>query len=159
PFEVKEGQYTYLEPRLPRPGWIQVHVADENGRPLPAKASAVGQYAAASTDARRRSGGGFDIQAGEGLKHTDLLDASIHGQRAWIEEGVYTGADGNGTMAVRPGDYTVYFSRGFEYDLVKVTVHVEEGNVASASAQLSRVVDTTGWMSYDGHVHHVDSID
>ena len=159
PFEVKEGRHTAIEPRLARPGWIQVHVADSHGRSLPAKAMAVAQYAAASSDAKRRSGQVFDIEAGEEMRHTDLLDDTVDGQRAWIEEGTYTGADGNAAMMVRPGDYLVYFSRGFEYDMVKVPVHVEAGNAATASAQLTRVVDTTGWMSYDGHIHHEDSID
>src|SRR5262249_36572307 len=30
---------------------------------------------------------------------------------------------------------------------------------ATASARLTRVVDTRGWISMDGHVHHQDSID
>ena len=97
--------------------------------------------------------------AGHTILTRHLLDDNVDGQRAWVEEVVYTGADGNGLMMVRPGDYEVYFSRGFEYDLVKVPVHVEAGNAASASAKLTRVVDTTGWISYDGHIHHEDSID
>jgi hypothetical protein len=62
-------------------------------------------------------------------------------------------------LQARPGDYLAYFSRGFEYDLVSVPVHVAAGSGTTASGRLTRVVDTTGWMSMDGHVHHEDSID
>jgi hypothetical protein len=159
PFVVEKDQRVSLEPTLPPPAWVQAFAVDDDGRPLPAKVSLVGQYAAPSSDAQRRSGGVFDLQAGESYRFTDMLDDRVDGQRQYIETTGYTGADGEALLTARPGDYTAWFSRGFEYDLVGVPVHVTAGNAARVAAKITRVVDTTGWMSQDGHVHHVDSID
>jgi hypothetical protein len=160
PFEIKEGQHTYLPATVvPPPGWVQAFAADDDGQPLPAKVTLVGQYDHALSDAERRSGGVFDLQAGEAYRFTDMLDDHVDGQRAYIEASGYTDVDGLVTLTARPGDYTAYFSRGFEYDLHGVPVHVAAGSGSTASATLSRVVDTTGWLSFDAHVHHEDSID
>lgn len=158
-FEIKAGEGTFIDPVLPPPSYLQAMVVDQSGRPLPAKVSVVAQYDRALSDPQRRSGGVFDVQAGEDYRFTDMLSDKKDGQRAFIEAVAYTDADGHVTIPVRPGQYTVYFSRGFEYDLVSVPVSVEFGNAASASAQLTRVVDTTGWMSMDAHVHSENSID
>lgn len=159
PFTIEAGKSTALSPRLPAPAYLQALAVDQSGRPLPAKVSVVAQYDRDYTDAQRRSGAVFDIQAGESYRFTDMLDDAVDGQRAVIEAVGFTGADGDATIAVRPGRYTVYFSRGFEYDLVKVPVEVAAGSAVAARAQLHRVVDTTGWISMDGHVHSENSID
>jgi hypothetical protein len=159
PFEIQAGQHTTLVPALPQPAWVQAFAADSDGRPIPAKVTLVGQYDQAFSDSERRSGGVFDIQAGESYRFTDMLDDRVDGQRGYIEATGYTDASGQALITARPGDYIAYFSRGFEYDLQSVPVHVSAGNAAAVSAQLTRVVDTTGWMSMDAHVHDVSSID
>jgi hypothetical protein len=159
PFEVRAGESTFIDPVLPPLTYLQALVVDQSGRPLPAKVSVVAQYDRALTNTQRRSGAVFDVQAGEDYLFSDMLPDSKEGQRAVIEAVAYTGADGHVTIPVRPGRYTVYFSRGFEYDLASVPIEVESGNAASVSAQLTRVVDTTGWMSMDAHVHSENSID
>jgi hypothetical protein len=159
PFTIEAGKTTRLDPLLPLPAHIQAFAADQSGRPVPAKVSVVAQYDRDYTNAQRRSGAVFDIQAGESYRFTDMLPDSAAGQRAVIEAVGFTDADGYATIPVRPGRYTVYFSRGFEYDLDSVQVEVEPGGAAVATGQLRRVVDTTGWMSMDGHVHSENSID
>jgi hypothetical protein len=160
PFTITAGARTYLSATsVPPPGLVQALAVDDDGRPLPAKVTLVGQYDRAFTDAERRSGGVFDLQAGEAYRYSDMVDDRVAGQRGYIEASGYTGANGLLTLTARPGDYTAYFSRGFEYDLAAVPVHVSAGNGVTASATLSRVVDTAGWISFDGHVHNVDSID
>ena len=159
PFEIKADENTFIAPILSPPSFVQALVVDQSGRPLPAKVSVVGEYPLAYSDAQRRSGAVFDVQAGEDYRFTDMLNDRIIGQRRYIEAIAYTSADGHVTLPVRPGDYTVYFSRGFEYDAVQVKVHVEAGNAVAASARITRVVDTTGWMSMDAHVHSEGSID
>ena len=62
-------------------------------------------------------------------------------------------ADGHARVPVSAGSWAVTFSRGFEYDLTRVEVSAPAGGVALARATLNRVVDTTGWMSGDFHVH------
>jgi hypothetical protein len=58
-------------------------------------------------------------------------------------------ADGTATVPVYPGTWHVTFSRGFEYD--RPTFDVSAG--ATVTATLRRVIDTTGWISGDFHVH------
>jgi hypothetical protein len=159
PFVVTAASKTDLGPTLPPPSWVQAFVSDESGRPIPAKVSLVGQYDRAYSDAERRSGAVFDLQAGEDYRFTDMLDDHVDGQRAFIEQSGYSDGGGQALLSARPGDYTAYFSRGFEYNLVGVPVQVAAGSGASASAQLTRVVDTTGWLSMDAHLHDEDSID
>ena len=159
PFEIKAGESTFIDPILPPATYIQAAVVDDSGRPVPAKVSVVGKYSQDLTNAQRRSGAVFDLQAGEDYRFTDMLPDSKEGQRAYIEAVAYTGADGHVTIPVRPGDYLVYFSRGFEYDLVSAPVSVALGNAAQATGTLTRVVDTSGWVSMDGHVHSENSID
>ena len=159
PFEIKEGETTRIDPIVPLPSYVQALVVDQQGRAIPAKVTVVGRYDRDFTDAQRRSGGVFDLQAGESYRYSDMLPDKVDGQRRYIEATGYTNATGHVTLAVRPGDYTVYFSRGLEYDLTSTTVRVTEGNVASVSGQVTRVVDTSGWMSMDGHVHSENSVD
>jgi hypothetical protein len=158
-FEIVADQNTYLNPLLPPPAWVQALTVDESGRPIPAKVTLVGQYPMPLSDPERRSGGVFDLQANESYRFTDMLDDQVDGQRAYIEASGYTDANGQALLTVRPGDYTAYFSRGFEYDLTSMKVHVDAGGGAGVSGQVSRVVDTTGWMSLDNHLHEDDSID
>jgi hypothetical protein len=159
PFVVTAGRRTDLAATLPPPGWVQAFVADEAGRPLPAKITLVGQYDRPFTDAERRSGAVFDLQAGEDYRFTDMLDDHVAGQRAFIEASGYSDGTGQALLVARPGNYTAWLSRGFEYDLVGVPVHVAAGSGASASGRLTRVVDTSGWISMDAHLHDEDSID
>src|SRR5207302_2367208 len=58
-------------------------------------------------------------------------------------------ADGKATVPVYPGTWRVTFSRGFEYD--RPAYDVAAGT--SVSATLRRVIDTSGWISGDFHVH------
>jgi hypothetical protein len=62
-------------------------------------------------------------------------------------------ADHDGERPIPPGRYRVTVSRGLEYTQDVQTLVVEEGHAASLSAELARVVDTTGWISADLHVH------
>ena len=62
-------------------------------------------------------------------------------------------ADGTASVPVFPGGWHVTFSRGFEYDRPTVDVTAPAGGSATAAATLHHVVDTTGWVSGDFHVH------
>ncbi len=57
------------------------------------------------------------------------------------------------TLPVPPGDWTVVVSRGYEYDLFTQDVTVTAGNTESINASLSHVVDTTGMLCGDFHIH------
>lgn len=78
----------------------------------------------------------------------------------------YVPASGTLTFAVPAGEYDVVVSRGPEYSVFPngypavpaqhVDLRTADGAVA---AVLARVLDTTGWMSADFHVHAVNSPD
>lgn len=56
-------------------------------------------------------------------------------------------------LVAAPGAYDVVVSRGYEYELVRESVNVREGETLTVSAALDRVVDTTGVMCADYHIH------
>ncbi len=77
----------------------------------------------------------------------------------------YVGATGSATFPVPPGQYQVFVTRGPEYSAWPDTfpnagqaVDLSAGP-QTVNATLARVVDTTGWMSADLHVHAVKSAD
>ncbi len=77
----------------------------------------------------------------------------------------YVPPSGQLTVTLPPGEYDVVVSRGPEYSTwpdswptsgARVDLRTADGTV---SATLGRIVDTTGWMSADLHVHAVNSSD
>lgn len=71
---------------------------------------------------------------------------------------VYT-ASGNETIKVAPGEYKLVISRGYEYQFVEKDVKIEEAKTLEVSAILEHIVDTTGYLSTDTHVHASPSPD
>jgi hypothetical protein len=67
---------------------------------------------------------------------------------------VYT-ADGRARIGLRPGVYTVYASRGFEYDAPSRMLNVAADRPAAVELSLRREVATLGLVACDTHVHTV----
>jgi hypothetical protein len=70
-----------------------------------------------------------------------------------------TDADGVGTLELPPGDYMVYASRGLEYTIDSQSITVGSGGITNVSLAIKRVVDTSGYISMDFHVHSGKSFD
>ncbi|MGH7788419.1 MAG: CehA/McbA family metallohydrolase [Candidatus Binatia bacterium] len=68
-------------------------------------------------------------------------------------------ADGDATVQLRPGRYTLYASRGPEYAIAKRRVRVREGRTHNRKFTLRRIVDTTDFLSADFHIHSARSLD
>jgi hypothetical protein len=66
---------------------------------------------------------------------------------------------GSGEVPLAPGSYRVYAARGFEYDVAQADIEVAGGATVVQSFTLRRVVDTTGWLSGDFHIHAQTSPD
>jgi hypothetical protein len=62
-------------------------------------------------------------------------------------------SDGDVTLATPVGNNRVVVSRGYEYDIVDTVVVVTIGEEAEVDANLMRVVDSTGVMCGDFHIH------
>ncbi len=73
----------------------------------------------------------------------------------------FAGVSGDGAFSipVEPGTYDVTASRGFEWSLDSAQVTLAAGGTATQALSIGRVVDTTGWVSADFHVHMVNSPD
>jgi hypothetical protein len=70
-----------------------------------------------------------------------------------------TVADGSGTLDLPPGTYMVYASRGLEYTIDSQPITVTSGSNTNVSLAVERVVDTSGYVSMDFHVHSGKSFD
>jgi len=67
--------------------------------------------------------------------------------------GVVYAANSSTKIALRPGRYTVFASRGPEYNLATQAVQVAEGKTWQVPLTLIREVPTPGMVSCDTHVH------
>ena len=66
---------------------------------------------------------------------------------------------GAGELAVKPGQYDVGVSHGWEYEVVEKAITIEPGKSTVLNESLRHWVDTTGYMSFDAHVHSSPSAD
>jgi len=82
--------------------------------------------------------------------------AALHvaeAQKAAARPGIVYSADGRATISLRPGIYTVFASRGPEYNVATQTVAVTEGKTLRFEMALVREVPTPGLVSCDTHIH------
>jgi hypothetical protein len=70
-----------------------------------------------------------------------------------------TDADGVGSLELPPGTYVVFASRGLEYTIDSESITVSSGGNTNVSLAIERVVDTSGYVSMDFHVHSGKSFD
>ncbi len=67
--------------------------------------------------------------------------------------------DGTASMRAPVGDWEVIVSRGYEYELFSEVVTVTDGGTVNVAASLEHVVDTTGQLCADFHIHTIRSAD
>lgn len=60
---------------------------------------------------------------------------------------------------VPPGEYDISVTRGYEYTTHQGEVTIEAGLTTDLAVTLDHVVDTSGYLSYDGHAHAGPSSD
>lgn len=68
-------------------------------------------------------------------------------------------ATGTGELRLPPGDYEVTVARGYEFSPFEAKLKLEPQTTTSLSAKLAQAVDSSGFMSLDGHVHAAPSAD
>jgi hypothetical protein len=138
---------------LPATGALQVTVVDEDGDPSPAKVSVVGFDPSPPYVVTQNLFGLINNRTG---MFGDLEDPYPFG----MTKVAWAGVDGDtGVLPIEPGNYQVYVSRGTEFSLDSVPVTVTAGATTPVSAQVERVIDSTGFVSADFHVHSIDSPD
>lgn len=156
--EVTQGGSATMNFELEQPGELRVAVTDERGQPLPAKITVLGVYENEDPTLQPRQFF-YDLKVGERMRQSDLINdsAADPATREYVEKFFY--ANGGGGRAIRPGKYTVYASRGIEYDLQKQDIEITAGKTTNVGFKLTQVVGTPGWISADFHVHSIKSVD
>lgn len=158
-FTVRAGEKTGVDIELPMPGFVTARVIGEDGRPMPAKCSLVGQYGAAASnfDPMKFL---YNLKYGEHMLPTDLItdDPGDASTREYIEAVLHIGA-GPLTEKVRPGKYRAVCSRGIEYELAQQQIEVSAGRTTTIDVKLVHSTKTPGWASGDYHLHSTNSID
>ena len=140
---------------LPATGAIQVTVTDENNDPVPAKVSLVG----------------FDPSA-DPLNAQNLFGTLVQNRTAvfgdrtkdglpfGLAKVIFTDPSGDtGIVTMEPGNYQLVVSRGPEYSIDKSMITVTAGSTLPVTAKVERVIDSTGFVASDFHVHSIDSPD
>lgn len=130
---VLSGELARSEGVLPQAGRLSVRIAGADGEPLPAAVVVRGVDGTPDPD------WGDDGRGGAARSHVYSL--------------------GSADVPLPPGRYRVIVHRGPEYDDHEQTVDVEADRAVSIEAVLERVVDTTGWLSADLHLHAAPSSD
>lgn len=136
PITVSAGGEVVLPLVAPRAGTVTFEVVDETGLPVPSKLS-------------------IFPSNGQPVRDPVLGDSYIAG----APEAVVFNPFGEIEVSLPPGDYVVYATRGFEYELGVAEFSVYSGSHDEQQLQVWHSVDTSGWISADFHVHAQPSHD
>jgi hypothetical protein len=145
---------TTVNVALPATGALQVTVDDGDGNMLPARASVVG------FDPSRDPMNSQNL-AGLISNTTAVFgDRTRNGEPFGVARTIFIDASGDsGVVPIEPSSYQVVVSRGIEYSIHTENVGVGAGTTATVTATVERVIDSTGFIGADFHVHSVDSPD
>ncbi len=138
---------------LPATGSVSVTVTDDAGQPLPARVSVVGFDPSPEI---LIAGPALPVLGGSTL---GLLNDPGDSIPFGLVDFRYTGAGGNATFDVEPGSYQVFVSRGTEYSIASQPITITANQQAVVNAQIAPVLETTGFVSSDFHVHGINSAD
>lgn len=90
------------------------------------------------------------------LTHADGTLAALSAQPATevaVRTGVVYTQHGTTQLAVPPGEYILYASRGFEWSVAEAKLSIKAGENPEVKLQLTREVPTEGWIAADSHIH------
>ncbi len=153
---VKANQTATTNIALPTTGKIQVFVKNQAANAIAGKVSLVGFEA--SADPLNIDNIGFGISnTGRYFGYDPAeKDTSTYGlaKVIWADHGGDTGE-----VDIEPGTYNVLVSHGSEYDVYNQRVTISAGATTTVNATVRQVVDTTGFVSIDTHVHSIPSPD
>jgi hypothetical protein len=156
--EITEGGTGRMDFTLQQSGELRAVVKDSEGRAVPSKISIVGTYESPDYALPPRKFL-YDLGVGERYRVSDSIkDSDDPSTREYLEKALFA-PHGVAGASLRPGKYTVYASRGVEYDLQKTEVEIKAGQTVNVGFTLTQVLPTPGWISADFHVHSVKSVD
>ncbi len=154
PVTITAGETTHQDLALYPSGLVYYEVRSEAGDLIPAKISFRGVPIDPTSDACKENSlqprckryGDLEPILGDGFL-ADRLAKVCHSH------------NGYGSVALRPGTYEYFVSRGPEYTLDHGIVHVDPSYEAQIYATVHHVVDSRGFMSFDIHQHSQRSQD
>jgi hypothetical protein len=138
---------------LPATGRLEVHVEDETGAGLPARVAVIGIDPSPPVS---------DVVSVPlvGSAVLGLFEDPKEAMRWGIVAFGYSDAGGDVAFDVEPGsDYRLVVSRGTEYSIHEADLTMTAGQTTSVDVQIARVLDTSGFVSSDFHVHGIRSAD
>ncbi len=143
---------------VPATGFVRVDVTDGvSAQPLSAKVSVVGFEA--SPDPGITENAVLASVSGNLFGYDAREKVSIYG----LPRVQFAGPSGSTSVfALQPGNYQLVVSHGPEYSVFKQNITVSPGTASTpqvVAASVVRVVDTTGFVSADHHVHLINSPD
>jgi hypothetical protein len=138
---------------LPATGRLEVTSTNAAAAALPTRISVVGFDPSPAIHFEGTELPGF------GGATLGLLDDPGDSLPFGIVAAVHTGADGVAAFDLEPGSYRVVVSRGTEYSISDQAITIIPGTTTSLNARIAQVVDTSGFVSSDFHVHGVNSAD
>ncbi|HTY27845.1 MAG TPA: hypothetical protein VMD51_06820, partial [Mycobacterium sp.] len=139
---------------IPATGGLQVLVKGQDNAPIPAKVSVVG-FDPSPDPLNKQSILGL-ISNTTGVFEDRTKDAVPFGLATFG----YAGTTGDtGVLPLEPGSYQVVVSHGPEYSNDAQNVTITAGSTQVVHAKVEHVIDSTGFVSADFHVHSIDSPD
>jgi len=138
---------------LPQTGHLHVAVVDQDGHAVPARVGVVGFDPSPEPQLFTSILKANDTQSN--LFYDQTRDVAPAG----FTRTEYTDAAGTLAIDVEPGTYEIAVSRGNEYSLFTQEVAISAGSTTNVNAQVALVLDTTGFISSDYHVHMIGSPD
>jgi hypothetical protein len=154
PVSVSVDSVVTQDIALPPTGRLRVTVVDERNRSLPARIGVVG-FDPSPEETITATGPFPDFLGTTGV----FRDVGKDGIPFGFTRVEYAGASGSVEFDVEPGTYQVFVSRGWEYSLYGEGVTIVPGVTTQVEARITRVLDTTGFVSSDFHVHGIRSAD
>jgi hypothetical protein len=143
---------------IPEAGRLQVTIVDESGTDTIA-----GKVSVLGFDQYPDPGNSQTIL---GIIHvnTKLFNSPLGDFRDGMRYGLATvlfAADSGdtGEVFLEPGDYHVVVSHGTEYSIFEQDVTLTAGNLTTVNAQIAPVIDSSGFISGDFHIHQIHSPD
>ena len=138
---------------LPAPARLEVQVTNGAGEGIPARVGVVGFDPSPPQTLRGPAFPGFGVSS-LGV-FADPKDSLPFGLVAFG----YADANGFASLDVEPGTYQIVTTRGTEYSDDRQTVTLVAGTTTTLGATIDLVIDTTGFISSDFHVHGIHSAD
>ncbi len=138
----------------PQPGRVDVQVTSDGPQDLALTLPATGSLQASITDGDGAAiPSRLTVYGVDPSPHTYRLDGDGFDPRAPGVVAMLDSVDGSFALALEPGEYDAVFTRGPEYTLDRQPITVVAGSPVTLTGALHRVVDTTGYLSGDFHVH------